>query len=293
MPPPPRPTTPYQIAKALVEETKRNALDTYLRAYSLAYQFAGYLEQRKAKGEKAYAFEHWEVLYTSDFIDALNRGWKFKDIEDAIDAAQTTKHRFVCCTPLRLLENGESVMKLVYGLRRKGETLRQRLGEQYPSWYLENAGSHAVQEMKRAHEDEIAGEQQQHEEELQRERELDEDVPILTLKTTGKFQCITPDCSYRFDTRGQMHRHFDDCFAKAVEEMPTDPQVALDEEFADEFDDECGVLPCAVYPWFEEDEAEGRWEQYSPENAEGGMMFNPWADEDAACMAETGVQQER
>jgi hypothetical protein len=268
-------------------------LDTYLRAYSLAYQFAGYLEQRKAKGEKAYAFEHWEVLYTSDFIDALNRGWKFKDIEDAIDAAQTTKHRFVCCTPLRLLENGESVMKLVYVLRRKGETLRQRLGEQYPSWYLENAGSHAVQEMKRAHEDEIAGEQQQHEEELQRERELDEDVPILTLKTTGKFQCITPDCSYRFDTRGQMHRHFDDCFAKAVEEMPTDPQVALDEEFADEFDDECGVLPCAVYPWFEEDEAEGRWEQYSPENAEGGMMFNPWADEDAACMAETGVQQER
>jgi hypothetical protein len=115
----------------------------------------------------------------------------------------------------------------------------------------------------------------------------------LTLKTTGKFQCITPDCSYRFDTRGQMHRHFDDCFAKAVEEMPTDPQDTLDGEFADAFDDECGVLPCAVYPWFEEDEAEGRWEQYSPENAEGGMMFNPWADEDAACMAETGVQQER
>src|ERR1035437_4269107 len=235
------------------------------RPYSLAYQFAGYLEQRKAKGEKAYAFEHWEVLYTSDFIDALNRGWKFKDIEDAIDAAQATKHRFVCCPPLRLLENGESVMKLVYVLRRKGETLRQRLGEQYPSWYLENAGSHAVQEMKRAHEDEIAREQQQHEEELQRERELDEDVPILTLKTTGKFQCITPDCSYRFDTREQMHRHFDDCFAKAVEEMPTDPQDALDEEFADAFDDECGVLPYAIYPWFEEDEAEGRWEQYAPE----------------------------
>jgi hypothetical protein len=170
------------------------------------------------------------------------------------------------------LENGESVMKLVYALRRKGETLRQRLGEQYPSWYLDNAGSHAVQEMKRAHEDEIAGEQQQHEEELQRERELDEDVPILTLKTTGKFQCITPDCPYRFDTRELMYRHFDDCFAKAVEEMPTDPQDALDEEFADAFDDECGVLPGAVYPWFEEDEAEGRWEQYSPENADGGMM---------------------
>jgi hypothetical protein len=287
MPPPPRPTTPYQIAKALVEETKRNALDTYLRAYSLAYQFAGYLEQRKAKGEKAYAFEHWEVLYTSDFIDALNRGWKFKDIEDAIDAAQTTKHRFVCCTPLRLLENGESVMKLVYVLRRKGETLRQRLGEQYPSWYLDHAGSHAVEEMKQAVEYEVAEEQRLKEEEEKRDRELDEDVPILTLNTTVKFSCITPDCSYRFDTREQMHRHFDDCFAKAVEEMPTDPQDTLDGEFADAFDDECGVLPCAVYPWFEEDEAEGRWEQYSPENAEGGMMFNPWAVEDAESLAGT------
>jgi hypothetical protein len=88
----PRPTTPYQIAKALVEETKRSAWDIYLRAYSLAYQFAGYLEERAAKGEKAYAFNQWEVMYTSDFIDALSRGWKFKDIEDAIDAAQTTKH---------------------------------------------------------------------------------------------------------------------------------------------------------------------------------------------------------
>ena len=137
----PRPTTPFQVAKALVEETKRNAFDIYLRAYSLAYQFAGYLEERKAKGEKAYAFDHWGVLYTADFIDALNRGWRFKDIEDAIDAAQTTKYRFVCCTPRRLFENGESVMKLVYALRRTGKTLRQKLGEQYPSWYLDNAGS--------------------------------------------------------------------------------------------------------------------------------------------------------
>jgi hypothetical protein len=40
--------------------------------------------------------------------------------------------------------------------------------------------------------------------------------------------------------------------------------------------------PCAIYQWFEEDEAEGRWEQYAPENADCGMMFNPWADEDAA-----------
>jgi hypothetical protein len=288
----PRPTTPFQIAKALVEETKRNALDTYLRAYSLAYQFAGYLEERAAKGEKAYAFNQWEIMYTADFVDALHRGWKFKDIEDAIDAAQTTKHRFVCCTPRRLLENGESVMKLVYALRRKGVTLRQKLGEQYPSWYLDNAGSHAVEEMKQALDDEHAEEQRLREEEAQRERTLDEDVPILTIKTTGKFQCITPDCPYRFDTREQMYRHFDECFAKAVEEMPTDPQDALDEEFADAFDDECGVLPGAVYPWYEEDEAEGRWEQYALHNADGGMMFNPWADEDAACLDGTEAEPE-
>src|SRR6185437_4168647 len=49
----PLPTTPYQVAKLLLEETKRNAWDRYLRAYSLAYQLAGYLEERKAKGEKA------------------------------------------------------------------------------------------------------------------------------------------------------------------------------------------------------------------------------------------------
>lgn len=113
---------------------KRNAFDVYLRAYSLAYQFAGYLQARAARGERAYAFDRWEVMYTADFIDALNRGWKFKDIEDAIDADHKTKHRFVCCTPRRLLENGESVMKLVYVQRRKGQTLRQKLGERYPSW---------------------------------------------------------------------------------------------------------------------------------------------------------------
>lgn len=284
VPPPPRPTTPYQVAKALVEETKRTAWDTYLRAYSLAYQFAGYLEERKAKGEKAYAFTQWEVMYAAYFIDALNQGWRFKDVEDAIDAAETTKHRFVCCTPRRLLENGESVMKLVYALRRKGETLRQKLGEQYTSWYLDNAGSHAVGEIKQTLDDEHAEEQRLREEEAQRERKLDEDVPILTLKTTGKFQCITPDCPYRVDTREQMYRHFDDCFKKAYDETPIDPQDALEEEFADAFDDECGVLPCAIYPWFEEDEAEGRWEQYAPHNADGGMMFDPWAD-DAACLA--------
>src|ERR1035438_3407723 len=146
----PLPTSPFQIAKALVEETKRTALDTYLRAYSLAYPFPGYLEDRAARGEKAYAFNQWEIMYTADFIDAIHSGWRFKEIEDAIDAAQTTKHRFVCCTPRRLLENGESVMKLVCVLRRKRQTIRQKLGEQYPSWYLDNAGSHAVEEMKQA-----------------------------------------------------------------------------------------------------------------------------------------------
>ncbi len=288
----PLPTTPYQVAKALVEETKRNALDPYLRAYSLAFQFAGYLEERKAKGENAYAFKVWPIMYTADFIDALNRGWLFKDIEDAIDAAQTTKYRFLCCTPRRLFENGESVMKLVHVLRRTGKTLRQKLGNRYSSWYLDNAGSHAVQEMKQVVEDEVAEEQRSAEEARRRERELDDDVPILTLKTTGKFQCIVPGCPYRFDTRELMRRHFDDCFAKAVEEIPTDPQDVLDEEFADAFDDECGVLPCAIYPWLEEDDAQGRWEQYAPENADGGMMFNPWADEDAACVAGTEADHE-
>lgn len=277
----PLPTTPYQVAKALVEETKRSAWDTYLRAYSLAFQFAGYLEERKAKGEKAYAFIQWEVMYTADFIDAFHRGWKFKDIEDAIDAAQKTKHRFVCCTPRRLLENGESVMKLVCVLRRKGQTMRQKLGERYPSWYLNNAGSHVAQEMKQAFEDEIADEQRQREEELQRDRELDQDVPILVLKTTGKIRCINPDCPYRFDTREQMRRHFKECFQKAVEAEPIDTEDALREEMEDALDDKYGIIPCSHYPWYEEDEAAGRWDKYAAKNADGGMMFNPWEEENA------------
>jgi hypothetical protein len=278
----PLPTTPYQVAKALVEETKRSAWDTYLRAYSLAFQFAGYLEERKAKGEKAYAFNQWEVMYTADFVDALNRGWKFKDIEDAIDAAQKTKHRFVCCTPRRLLENGESLMKLVYVLRRKGQTMRHRLGDQYPSWYLDNAGSHVAQEMKQAVDDELAEEQRSSEEELQRERELDEDIPIRTLATTGKIRCINPDCPYRFDTREQMRRHFKECFQKAVEDTPIDTEDALREEMEDILDDKYGIIPCSYYPWYEEDEKAGRWDKYAAKNADGGMMFDPWAEEDAA-----------
>ncbi len=278
----PRPTTPYQVAKALVEETKRAAWDTYLRAYSLAYQFAGYLEERKARGEKAYAFTQWEVIYTADFIDALSRGWRFKDIEDAIDAAQTTKYRFVCCTPRRLFENAESVMKLVYVMRRKGVTLRQKLGERYPSWYLDNADSLEVQEMQEAVAEEMAEEERQHGEEIQRDRELDADIPIRTLTTIGKFKCITPDCPYRFDTREQMHRHFNECFEKTYDEMPVDSEAALEEEMEDAYDDEFGVIPCSYYPWYEEDEAAGRFDQYAPENADGGMMFDPWAEDDAA-----------
>jgi hypothetical protein len=288
----PRPTTPFQIAKALVEETKRSAWDTYLRAYSLAYQLAGYLEERKAKGEKAYAFDHWAVLYTADFIDALNRGWRFKDIEDAIDAAQTTKYRFVCCTPLRLFENGESVMKLVYALRRTGKTLRQKLGEQYPSWYLGNAGSYAVEEMKQTVEDDVAEEQRSAEEERRREMELDEDVPVLALVTTGKVKCINPDCPYRFDTRELMRGHFKECFQKAVEAEPIDAEDALREQLEDGHDDKYGIIPCSYYHWYEEDEKAGRWDRYAPENADGGMMFNPWAEEDAACVVGTEAQRE-
>lgn len=278
----PRPTTPLQIAKALVEDTKRSAWDIYLRAYSLSYQFAGYLEQRAAKGEKAFAFNQWEVMYTADFIDALNRGWTFKDLEDAIDHAQTTKFRFTCCTPRRLLENGESLMKQVYAIRRKGMTIRQKLGDRYSSWYLDHAGTLELEEQKQSFESEAEASHN-----LQ-----DEDIPIQTLATTGKVKCINPDCPYRFDTWAQMGRHFTECFAKALEEIPIDPADALEEEMEDAYDDKYGVIPCAYYHWYEEDKAEGRWEQYAPENADGGMMFNPWADEDAACLTGTGALHE-
>jgi hypothetical protein len=197
----PRPTTPFQVAKALIEETKRTDWDTYLRAYSLAFQFAGYLVERAAQGEKAYAFSAWQIVYTADFIDALNRGWKFKDLEDAIDLAQTTKFRFICCTPHRLLDNGESLMKQVYAMHRKGTTVRQKLGERYVSWYLDNAGTLELEEQKQSFDSELEAKRRQQEEELQREHELDEDIPIVTLATTGRVRCINPDCPYRFDTR--------------------------------------------------------------------------------------------
>src|ERR1035437_9700787 len=159
-------------------------------------------------------------MYTADFIDALNRGWLFKDLEDAIDLAQTTKFRFICCTPRRLLDNGESVMNLVYAMRRKEVTVRQKLGERCQSWYLDNAGTLEGNEMKLAFESEIESERRQQEEELQRERELDEDIPLRILSTSGKVKCTNPDCPYRFDTWEQMGRHFYECFAKAVEETP-------------------------------------------------------------------------
>ena len=275
----PRPTTPFQIAQALVEETKRSSWDTYLRAYSLAFQLAGYLEERKAKGEKAYAFDHWAVLYTADFVDALNRGWRFKDIEDAIDLAQTTKFRFICCTPRLLFEHGESVMKLVYALRRTGKTLRQKLGDQYSSWYLNNASSLEVEEQKQSFDSEAEATRLQKEEDLKRECELDEDIPIRTLSTTGKVKCITPDCPYRFDTREQMGLHFNECFQKALDDEPLDIDDALREEMEDAYDDKYGVIPCSYYPWFEEDEKAGRWEKYAAKNADSGTMFNPWEKE--------------
>ncbi len=288
----PRPTTPFQVAKALIEKTKESSFDTYLRAYSLGFQFAGYLEERAAKGEKAYPFRKWEVMYTADFIDAFDRGWKFKNIEDAIDIAQTTKFRFSCCTPRLLLDHGESLMKQVWAMRRNGTTARQKLGERYPSWYLDNAHSLEVEGGKPSLDFDLHSKQAQREAELQVEKELDEDVPIRTLSTMGRIRCINQDCPYRFDTWEMVCLHFDECFAKTVEEMPIDPQDALDEEFADVFDDECGVLPPAIYAWRDEDEAEIRGERYAPHNPGGGMMFNPWADEDAASMDDVPVQYE-
>lgn len=281
----PRPTTPFQIAKALVEETKKMDWDTYLRAYSLAYQLAGYLEGRAAKGEKAYAFNQWETMYTADFVDALNRGWKFKDVEDAIDLAQTTKFRFICCTPRRLLDNGEKLMKQVYAMRRKGMTVRQKLGEHYQSWYLNNADTLEIEEQKQSLDIEVEAKCRQQEEELRRERGLDEDIPIRTLATTGKIRCINPDCSYRFDTRDQMHRHFFDCWRKAMDDTPIDPEDALEEQMEDAHDDKYGVIPCSYYPWFEEDEKAGRWEKYAAKNADFGSMFNPW-EQDAERLQE-------
>jgi len=67
----PLPKTKFQAARALIEETKRTDFDTYLRGYSLAFQFAGYLEERAERGEKAFAFTRWEIMYTADFIEYL------------------------------------------------------------------------------------------------------------------------------------------------------------------------------------------------------------------------------
>lgn len=282
----PRPTTPFEVAKALVEQTKAADFDTYLRGYSLGYQLAGYLQERAANGEKAYAFSEWKIMYTADFIDALNRGWKFKDLEDAIDLAQRTKFRFSCCTPRRLLENGDSLMKQVWVMRRKGITVRQKLAERYWSWYLDFANSLEIELEKESFESDHNSKQLQREVESQQEQELDEDIPIRTLSTTGEISCINQDCPYRFDTTELMRRHFDECFARAVNEMAIDPQDALDEEVADAIDDEYGVLPCAAYPWFDEDGAEGRRERYAPHNADGGTMFDPWADEEGTHLGE-------
>ena len=275
----PRPTTPVQVAKSLIEETKRNAWDKYLRAYSLAYQLAGYLEDRKARGEKAYAFDAWEVMYTSDFIDAINRSWKFKDLEDLIDVAQTTKYRFICCTPRLLFENAEAVMKVVHMLRKKGMTTRQKLGEQYPSWYLENASSIEMREEKQAIDGALAERHLLEGEECRHVPDLDEDVPILTLSITGQIPCINRDCRYRFDTRAQMERHFYACFQRAIDETPINPQDALEEEMEDAHDDLYGMIPCSEYPWFYDDDQAGRWEQYAAKNGDFGTMFDPWQEE--------------
>jgi hypothetical protein len=247
----------------------------------LAYQFAGLLEERSAKGEKAFAFDKWDVMYTADFIDALNRGWTFKDLEDAIDIAQTTKFRFVCCTPRRLFDQAESVMKLVHMMCRKGMTIRQKLGDGYPSWYVTKASSLQVEEMKQTVDAEIAEEERQREAECQCLRELDKDIPVLTLTTIGRIKCIAPECPYRFDTREQMRKHFDECFQKLCESTPIDPQEALEEEMEDAYDDKYGVIPCSAYPWYEEDEKAGRLEQYAPKNADLGSMFDPWTEGDA------------
>jgi hypothetical protein len=79
-----------------------------------------------------------------------------------------------------------------------------------------------------------------------------------------------------------MRRHFKECFQKAVEAEPIDTEDALREEMEDALDDKYGIIPCSYYPWFEEDEAAGRWDKYAAKNADGGMMLDPWAEEDAA-----------
>ena len=106
----------------------------------------------------------------------------------------------------------------------------------------------------------------------------------MTLRTTGKIRCINPDCPYRFDTWEQMGRHFKECFQKAVEDTPIDEEDALREQMEDAHDDKYGIIPCAYYPWYEEDEAAGRWDKYAAKNADFGTMFNPWEEEDAELL---------
>jgi D-alanine-D-alanine ligase-like ATP-grasp enzyme len=90
-----------------------------------------------------------------------------------------------------------------------------------------------------------------------------------------------------------MRRHFKECFQKAVEAEPLDEEDVLREQLEDAHDDKYGIIPCSYYPWYEEDEKAGRWEKYAAKNADFGSMFNPWEEEDAACLAGTEAQHER
>jgi hypothetical protein len=119
---------------------------------------------------------------------------------------------------------------------------------------------------------------------MRRNSELDEDIPIRTLSTTGKIPCINCNCPYRFETREQMARHFKECFLIAVENTPIDQEDARREQMEDEHDDKYGIIPCSYYPWFEEDEAVGRWDKYAAKDADSGSMFNPWEDEDSESL---------
>ena len=81
-----------------------------------------------------------------------------------------------------------------------------------------------------------------------------------------------------------MGRHFEGCFQKAVEDTPIDEEDVLREQMEDAHDDKYGIIPCSYYPWYEEDEAAGRWDKYAPKNADFGTMFNPWEEEDAELL---------
>ena len=67
-----------------------------------------------------------------------------------------------------------------------------------------------------------------------------------------------------------MAQHFNGASEGRYEAEPVDEEDALREEMEDAYDDKYGVIPCAYYPWYEEDEAAGRWDKYAAKSQTPG-----------------------